>query len=108
MFASQTATGCTCVNKWGWRGFECNTDVNECALQQSANAVAAAAVGGDGGGGVGEEALPPITEEEAAADLVISQMGLSTLGHGGCGEGVVSTANCINTYVLLPTPNSSP
>ena len=30
MFAQNPA--CECVQKWGWRGPDCNTDVNECSL----------------------------------------------------------------------------
>ena len=32
---------CECVQKWGWRGPDCNTDVNECSLQEG-DAIAAA------------------------------------------------------------------
>ena len=32
MFAQNPA--CECVQKWGWRGPDCNTDVNECSLEE--------------------------------------------------------------------------
>jgi hypothetical protein len=70
MYASEVSTGCTCVKKWGWRGPECNTDVNECALQYDAEA------------------------PQSEPSVRITQLGLSHAGNGGCGEGDSVMASC--------------
>ena len=38
MFAQDPS--CECVQKWGWRGPDCNTDVDECSLEEG-DAIAA-------------------------------------------------------------------
>jgi hypothetical protein len=68
MFASDPV--CQCVSKWGWRGPECNTDVNECAL------------------------VPGVARSDDGQ--LISQLQLGTLGQAGCGQGDASTATCTN------------
>ena len=60
--------GCRCVSKWGWRGRECSTDIDECVLRPGS---------GDTMG--------------LAADRLI------TLQNAGCGDGDESISQCSNT-----------